>query len=202
MAYSDYTSLQKIQTDLGITHKRQRLFAALPSIDPSAKLVEDIAEAQTYYSLSTEKAKSEFLIAPILREVKRTHLETVGVFSGVNLDAGRAGLNGFCDFILTRTADSVELTAPICCVVEAKNRSIEEGYAQCAAEMLAAVLFNQQNQIDIDIMYGCVTNGYEWCFLKLEKTALTIDTERFFLNELARVLAVFQFIIQSCKSSS
>ncbi len=195
MSYSDYTSLQKLTTELGITHKRQLLFATLNPIAPSAKLIEDISEAQNYYSLSTEKAKSEFLIAPILREVKRTHLDTVGVFSGVNLDTNRAGLNGFCDFILTSTADSVELIAPICCLVEAKNRSIEEGFAQCAAEMFAALLFNEQNNNETGFMYGCVTNGYEWCFLKLENNHVSIDTTRFFLNDLAHILGVFQFII-------
>ena len=44
-------------------------------------------------------------------------------------------------------------------------------------------------------MYGCVTNGYEWCFLKLENSCVLIDTERFFLNDLAHILGVFQLII-------
>ena len=147
MAYSDYTSLQKLTAELGISHKRHSLFASVIAINPTQKLIDDISEAQNYYSLTTEKAKSEFLIAPLLKEVKRTHLESVSVFSGVNLETNRAGLNGFCDFILTNTADSVELIAPICCLVEAKNRSIEEGFAQCAAEMFAAILFNEQSNI-------------------------------------------------------
>lgn len=200
MAYSDYTSLQKLTAELGITNKRHNLFASIIPINPTQKLIDDIAEAQNYYSLTTEKAKSEFLIAPILKEVKRTHLESVSVFSGVNLETNRTGLNGFCDFILTNTADSVELIAPICCLVEAKNRSIEEGFAQCAAEMFAAILFNEQSHIKSEIMYGCVTNGYEWCFLKLENNQVLIDTERFFLNDLAHILGVFQLIITQSNS--
>jgi hypothetical protein len=195
MAYSDYTSLQKLSSELGISHQRQRLFTRIQPAAPSAKLTEDISEAQNYYSLSTEKAKSEFLITPILREVKRTHLDIVSIFSGVNLDTNCGRLNGYCDFILTSTANSVELVAPIFCLVEAKNRSIEEGFAQCAAEMFAALLFNEQNQTPVAFMYGCVTNGYEWCFLKLENNKVFIDSERLFLNDLAHILGVFEFII-------
>ena len=166
-------------------------------VSPSAKLTEDLQEAQNYYSLATEKAKSEFLIIPILREVKRTHLNQVGIFSGVHLDLPVAGLNGYCDFILSQVPDAVELTAPIFCLVEAKNRTLEEGFAQCAAEMYAAILFNEQEQKLTPFMYGCVTNGYEWCFLKLANQVIQIDAERFFLNDLKAILGIFQIIIES-----
>jgi hypothetical protein len=200
MAYSDYTTLQKLNNELGIAHKRQKLFMTIQPVLPSEKLLEDLQEAQNYYSLTTEKAKSEFLITPILREVKRTHVNQVGVFSGVNLDLPTAGLSGFCDFILSRRPDAIELTAPIFCLVEAKNRTLEEGFAQCAAEMYAAVLFNEQDQQPTSFMYGCVTNGYEWCFLRLENKMIQIDAERFFLNDLKDILGIFQIIIDSDKS--
>lgn len=143
MAYSDYTTLQKLNNELGIAHHRQKLFMTIHPVSPSEKLIEDLQEAQNYYSLTTEKAQSEFLITPILREVKRTHVNQVGVFSGVNLELPAKGLSGLCDFILSRKSDAIELTAPICCLVEAKNRTLEEGFAQCAAEMYAAILFNE-----------------------------------------------------------
>jgi hypothetical protein len=197
MAYSDYTTLQKLNNELGITHQRQKLFRKINPVLPSAKLTEDLQEAQDYYSLTTDKAKSEFLITPILREIRRTHLDNVGVFSGVNLDLPVAGLSGFCDFILSRRPDTIELTAPICCLVEAQNRTLEEGFAQCAAEMYAAILFNEPTPKSTSFMYGCVTNGYDWVFLRLENQMLQIDTERFFLNDLKDILGVFQIIIDS-----
>ena len=117
MVYSDYTTLQKLSNVLGITHKRQKLFVKIAPVSPSEKLIEDLQEAQNYFSLTTEKAKSEFLITPILKEVKRTHVNQIGVFSGVNLDLSTAGLSGFCDFTLSGIPDAVELTAPIFCLV-------------------------------------------------------------------------------------
>jgi hypothetical protein len=197
MAFSDYTTLQKLSSELGITHKRQKLFMQINPVLPSAKLLEDLQEAQDYYSLTTEKAKSEFLITPVLREIRRTHLDSVGVFSGVNLDSPTAGLSGFCDFILSHHPETVELTAPICCLVEAKNRTLEEGFAQCAAEMYAAILFNESNKKLHQFMYGCVTNGYDWSFLRLENQVLQIDTERLFINQVGEILGVFQMIIDS-----
>jgi len=74
---------QKLNNELGITHHRQKLFIKINPVLPSTKLTEDLQEAQDYYSLTTEKAKSEFLITPVLRELRRTHLDNVGVFSGV-----------------------------------------------------------------------------------------------------------------------
>lgn len=200
MAYSDYTTLHKLNNELGIAHKRQKLFLEINPISPSERLTEDLQEAESYYSLTTEKAKSEFLITPILREIRRTHLHQVGVFSGVNLELPAAGLSGFCDFILSRIPDTIELTAPIFCLVEAKNRTLEEGFAQCAAEMYAAILFNEQEQKPTPFMYGCVTNGYEWCFLRLENQMVQIDTKRFFLNELEYILGIFQMVIESYES--
>jgi hypothetical protein len=175
MAYSDYTTLQKLNNELRITHQRQKLFRKINPVLPSAKLTEDLQEARDYYSLTTDKAKSEFLITPVLREIRRTHLDNVGVFSGVNLDLPVAGLSGCCDFILSRRPDTIELTAPICGLVEANNRTLEEGFAQCAAEMYAAILFNEPTPNPTSFMYGCVTNGYDWVFLRLENQMLQID---------------------------
>lgn len=46
----------------------------------------------------------------------------------------------------------------------------------------AAILFNASNEKLHQFMYGCVTNGYDWSFLRLEKQLLQIDTEKFFLK--------------------
>ncbi len=196
MSYSDYNSLQKLQHELGISHQKTDLFTQVEPIAPSQKLQEDLAEAR-HYSLLTEKAKSEFLITPVLKEIRRSYPDKVAVFSGVNLDLPAEGLSGFCDFILSHEPNTIELTAPIFCLVEAKNRTLEEGFAQCAAEMYAAILFNQDNQMLSETMYGCVTNGYDWNFMRLENKQLQIDSTRLFLNEIAKILGIFSVIINS-----
>lgn len=63
--------------------------------------------------------------------------------------------------------------------------------------MLAARIFNEQDGEAIDIIYGCVTNGFEWVFLKLEGDTVYIDTQRYLLNDLPKVLGVLSYIIKS-----
>lgn len=47
----------------------------------------------------------------------------------------------------------------------------------------------------LDLMYGCVTNGYDWNFMRLQNKQLETDGTRFFLNEIARILGVFALIV-------
>ena len=51
MAYSDYTTLHKLNKELGITHQRQKLFVTINPVLPSTKLMEDLQEARDYYRL-------------------------------------------------------------------------------------------------------------------------------------------------------
>ena len=69
---------------------------------------------------------------------------------------------------------------------------------QCAAQMLGAKIYNEKNDVKIDCIYGCVTTGNDWKFLKLEKD-LIIDSQTFYLNEIGELLAVFQNIIDYYK---
>jgi hypothetical protein len=104
-------------------------------------------------------------------------------------------LNGNPDFILSAKPNLIEIAAPIFCLMESKNKSPEEGYAQCAAEMYAARLFNKEMKNDFEIIYGAVTNGYDWVFLKLEGNTIHIDNQRYYLNDLHKLLGVLQFVV-------
>ena len=85
---------------------------------------------------------------------------------------------------MIRKPDTIEINDPIFCLVEAKNRTIEEGFGQCASEMCVAFLFNKEHRIESPIVHGVVTNAFEWGFLKLEDKALTVDNYRYSINDL------------------
>jgi hypothetical protein len=108
---------------------------ALAHKDVSSKLLEDLQEAR-YEPLTTEKAKSEYIVVPVIKELNRQNKDKFSSFSGFefNLDKSK-GLVGYCDFILSAQAKQLEISAPIFCLVEAKNAEIEKGLAQCGAEM-------------------------------------------------------------------
>jgi hypothetical protein len=84
--------------------------------------------------------------------------------------------------------------------IQQEKDNIEEGYAQCGAEMVAAQIFNQKHHNPEKIIYGCVTNAFSWCFLKLEENLLSIDVNYIPLTftEPHRVLNALQWILDEC----
>ena len=66
---------------------------------------------------------------------------------------------------------------------------------QCIAQMLGAQVFNQVEGNEISVIYGCVTTGEDWQFLSLQESLVSIDTQRYYVNELGKVLGIFQSIV-------
>ncbi len=198
MAYNKFKKLEQLREHFDIRYESiSWLSGNLLSKTASQHLLENLNGAREE-ALSTEKAKSEYIVAPVLKELRRNNPNKFSSFSGYefNVDS-KQGLNGFCDFILTATPRKLEITNPIFCLVEAKNDNVEKGLAQCGAEMYAAQLFNQQEGTPRKAIYGCVTNAFSWAFLKLEGKNLYIDPNYVPLTftEPHRVLAVLQWIL-------
>jgi hypothetical protein len=76
-------------------------------------------------AINTEKARSEFIIAPVLLELRRLVGDRLGLFSGVPLEGDAArGLNGICDFLLTTSGRQLVVTTPVVAIIEAKNDNL------------------------------------------------------------------------------
>ncbi len=160
--------------------------------------LQTILDVNLQQSLVTEKAKSEFIIAPILFEIARTNRERISFFSGHNLDVEKSlGLKGFCDFLFARVPKSPIIKEPIFCIVEAKNDNLEKGIPQCIAEMYASNILNERQKKSIKTIYGCVTTGYLWQFLKLEENLVSQDNTIYSLKDLSEILGVLQFMVES-----
>jgi len=194
MSYADF-SLDAVRRTFSITIRQQLLFPKLVT-----RTVPDwlhvTLEKGLPIALGSEKARSEFIIAPILLTVRDENQNRIAIYSGQRLDSDPSvGLVGECDFILTNTPALPIIQAPIISIVEAKKNDIESGLGQCAAQMVGAQRVNQREGTGIDTVYGCVTTGETWQFLRLAATTLTIDSERYYINELGRILAVLQTIV-------
>ena len=177
MAYSDFT-LRKVKQSFGLTAvEGGRFLPEVEPIAPSAILAGLLADTVPWaIAVGTEKAKSELIIAPALLEVKRLLNRQISVFSGTDFTVDiAAGLNGVCDFLISRSPEQFEIEAPAVVLVEAKRDNINSGLGQCIAEMVAAQKFNEINDIAIGTIYGSVSSGTAWRFLKLEAKTLTID---------------------------
>ena len=193
MAYSDFTTLTKVREAFGLTIEESiNLFTDTPEILPSSYLQTTLNEnVFLATAINTEKARSELIIAPVLLEVRRILNFQIGFFSGseFNVDL-QAGLSGYCDYILTASKESYEIRTPVVTLAEAKNESIKSGLGQCIAEMVAAQLFNQRNGEEIENIYGAVTMGTDWKFLKLVDKTVWIDKRDYFINEVSQILGI------------
>lgn len=191
MAYSDF-SFKEVSRRFGLSNLEKDWFGDVPELAASPILQTLLGR---YYPLaranSTEKARSEFLIAPVLAEVRALLDDRVGLFSGVDLPAAPdQGLSGTCDFLLTRSAEQQFLTAPIVAVVEAKNENLKTGLGQCIAEMVGARIFNEREGTIEPRIYGVVTTGNFWQFLQLEGSIVGLDRQEFHIKELAKILGI------------
>lgn len=192
MAYSDFT-VGKVKQTFGISTVEGLAFLPnLPPIQPSQTLTDFLAETLPLaVALPSEKAKSELLISPILVEVRKYLERKVSFFSGQDFTVDSSlGLTGVCDFLISRSAEQLEIEAPVLMVVEAKRAEISSGMGQCMAEMIAAQRFNQTAGQPIEVIYGCVTTGLLWRFLKLEHQQITVDLQDYSVNPLDRILAM------------
>ena len=82
------------------------------------------------------------------------------------------------------------LNAPVITLVEAKKEDLNLGLGQCLAEMIAAQIFNQQNNQEINSIYGVISSGTNWRFLKLIGNDAHIDLNEYYLQDIAKILGI------------
>ncbi|MEG4407854.1 hypothetical protein [Microcoleus sp. MON2_D5] len=192
MSYSDFT-LNRVAKDFNLTiSERSNIFTEIPELTPSDFLQETLRDnLPLALGSNTEKARSELIIAPILVELRKQLNYQISWFSGIDfsVDASK-GLNGSCDFIISQSPELLFVSAPVITVVEAKKENILAGLGQCVAEMLAAQIFNKNEGNEIPVIYGTVTTGTNWKFLKLTNQTIEIDLVEYFINDLGKILGI------------
>ena len=194
MAYSQFTlEMLEERFSLLVRNAPGSLFAGVPPTPPTELLVKILERhLPTARDVGTEAARSSLLVAPILAEVVALSGSDVGFFPGIELNVDRKlGLQGFCDYLIARTPTLLEVRAPVIAIVEAKREDITAGIPQCVATMYAAQLFNKQKGRPLESIYGAVTSGTNWRFLRLRASLAEVDTVEYSLDDLAQVLGIF-----------
>jgi len=190
MTYADFT-LEEVAKKLGYRSRAGSLFPSLTPVDVPTWLTALLAK-NTPLAFISEKSRSESIISPILTAAREVTADRLAVFSGQRLDIDPArGLTGECDFILSLAEPVTPLRSPLVTVVEAKKADIELGLGQCIAEMIGAKAFNDAAGEPGRTIYGCVTSGEVWQFLRLDINAAIQDVHRYSLAELDSILGAF-----------
>lgn len=196
MTYSEFT-LENIQTEFGLVIQQDKLFDSVEAVAAPQWLTGSLKNGLPM-GLASEKARSEFIVAPVLLAGREVSGYKFYIYSGQRLDADAAhGLTGECDFILTHSRPTPIMTAPIMTLVEAKKNDIELGLGQCIAQMLGAQVFNKTKGKPIEVIFGCVTTGEDWQFIKLAGSDVVLDTKRYYISNIEQILGVLKRIVES-----
>ena len=197
MAYSNFTLEAVVTTFQLEIVESAALFAEIETVPPSAHLTTALEKkASLATAISTEKARSELIVADILVELLDHFDRRISFFSGIDFSVdAEDGLTGVCDFLVSLSPNQFYVEAPVLILVEAKNADTKLGLGQCVAEMLAAQRFNAERGNDIPCVYGASTTGIDWLFLKLEGKCLHIDMTTYTIERCDRILGILSSMV-------
>jgi hypothetical protein len=213
MAYSDFT-IDNVRAKLGVELQQAAFIPQLPLSEVSDWLKKSLELGMALaIDVDSEKARSEFIIAPILLELRSLAHGKVSIFSGQDFTIDKElGLSGACDFLIARSPMQLTIEAPVIALVEAKKGILKSGLGQsatqgseeaseqsvavCIAEMVAAQKFNADRGANVEYVYGIVTTGSIWQFLRLSDRTVTLESKEYSLDSVARILSILHWMLQ------
>ena len=188
-SFSQVTRIE-LQKEFGLSIVSNSFLPTTDSVNPPFWLVHVIENRKkNMATMRTEKSISEALIAPVLMSVQEMYRDKISVFSGEPLITEE--LSGICDFLITKDPTAFDPQGGYFVLVEAKKQDLLSGIPQCVAEMYAAQTLNDNE----DTVYGCVSTGLDWIFIKLEGKTATIDPTIFTITEVDKILGVFGWLV-------
>jgi hypothetical protein len=104
MAFQNFAFPQVVE-ELGLTLSDADLFADVKPVPVQPDFLAQLTEGANLASaINTEKARSEFVIAPVLLELRRLHLGRIGLFSEVMNQAASTPVPTVYGAVTTGTA--------------------------------------------------------------------------------------------------
>lgn len=192
MAYSNFTLEGVLSTFELEKIESMGLFSEIEPVTLRAHFKTELAEkASLAATIRTEKARSELIVADVLFELRKHLNRRISLFSGIdfNVDAEN-DLTGVCDFLISLSPGQLLVDAPVIVLVEAKKEDLIGGLGQCVAEMLAAQRFNAEKENNIPCIYGAVTSGTDWLFLKLAEKSVHVDLTVYQIAQCDKILGI------------
>ena len=197
MSFRDF-QFPGVVEQFGLNLVQADMFATTPPGEVSPDLADRIDDGvELAGNNETEKAKSEFVVAPILQELRRRFRREFALFSGVAFDVDPIrGLNGVCDFLIARSPIHLVPTAPLLAIVQVKNDTPRSGLGQCIAAMVAVREYNARTGKPQPAVYGATTTGLQWRFAKLVESELLVDNVEYQIADLGKILGILASIVR------
>jgi hypothetical protein len=145
--------IEDILADLDCRFVRMNLSLPVSLIATDlTELREQLADGIQYVGITSEQARREFLIAPIIRKICRQTQQSVKVEYPISVSNW---LKGTLDYYFRDLL-----------VIEAKRDNLENGFTQLASELIALDQWTTSTQ---PILYGAVTTGNDWRFGRFDR---------------------------------
>jgi hypothetical protein len=154
----------EILAEFGYTLRQARL--KLPqtsrSLDGLPELQQSLEAILPYVQLTSETAKREILVAPILSRVAIICQQVLRIEYSLKVNNL---LQGNLDYLIRSNHSLI--------VIEAKLDDLTRGFTQLATEMIALAMTEESPTV----IYGAVTIGNIWVFGLLDSDTLTITQD-------------------------
>ncbi|TAE29977.1 MAG: hypothetical protein EAZ92_05460 [Candidatus Kapaibacterium sp.] len=196
MGFSQFKSLGDV-AKLFPFRLEKRDFITMQKFSPALLVVENIRLVlETDLHRSSEAARCETLIFPILQEVWRHYADVLKLWNHAPLQVDDL-LGGVPDYLVAKKSEfgPMMMGMPIVVAIEAKQDDFVAGWGQCVAEMFAAQKYNASEAA----VYGIVSNGETWEFSKLEGSVLTQNVLPFGIADLDKLFGALAFVMEECK---
>jgi hypothetical protein len=192
MAFSDYKTISQVQAEYKIKYEEDN-FVAVKEHKVSDIFIDEFEfNQQNMDVFSSEAARCEIIIFPILREMYKYYYKKISLWVQKSIEYDEK-LNGTPDYIISKKSElgKTMLEFPLIIVAEAKKNDFEQGWAQCLSELIAAKYLNNNPEMPV---YGIVTDAKLWEFGKLTEKGFTKNTDSFIVTDLNKLFGALKFI--------
>jgi len=200
MSFSDYKTLAQVQTEFQISYEEIN-FVPETKRKLSTVFIDELEfNINKLDAFSSEAARCELIILPILREAYKKSVEKLSLWvqKPIRYDDN---LSGTPDYIVSKRSHlgKTVLECPLLIVAEAKKNDFEQGWAQCLAELIAAQKLNNDSQTPV---FGVVTDGKYWEFGKLIEQVFYKNKSSFVLDDLPELFAALNYLLNLASENS
>lgn len=197
MPFTNYKSLSQVIQTFQLSYKEENF------IQPVDFKINSYARSELQFNLtelvvdSSEYALCENIIYPILREIWKAYKNDFMLWSHHPLETD-GDLSGTPDYLIAKRSalGKIVFEQPYFIVVEAKKDNFNEGWGQCAAELLAIQKLNKNLT---QVFFGIVTNAERWEFAKLQEKTFIKNSNGFQIEKLDELFAAINYLFIESK---
>lgn len=199
MTFSDFKAIPEVQEKFGIRHIENDFIETGNSTVPSVQFLQEFDFNREYINiLTSEGARSEAFIFPVLREVYKGYADYYALWIKKSI-AYDDVLSGTPDYFISTRSELGKLVVgtPLIMLVEAKKNDFEIGWGQCLAELVAAQKINEDMEHPV---YGIVSDGILWQIGHLVGETFTQNRTSFSVDNLPALFGAIDSVFKAAST--